>query len=187
MHNATIAPTCPENGQWGSSQPFGSMPRCCNSLRSMRFIQVASDESPSLRISSSSWVRNSSGSRIWYCGDFFSSCIDTCNYPYYYLLCVITRVITFILNSNAPRVSLPHAGRLTNNVKETNAMATPQCNQTRPKFQYRFMALDRADCQAKPCKIIIEATSEHEARKVLAPRYMLSLSAVLPVSGVHHV
>ncbi|EIZ2108557.1 ash family protein [Salmonella enterica] len=30
-------------------------------------------------------------------------------------------------------------------------MATPQCNQTRPKFQYRFMALDRADCQANPC------------------------------------
>ncbi|EHT6836360.1 ash family protein [Salmonella enterica] len=30
-------------------------------------------------------------------------------------------------------------------------MATPQCNQTRPKFQYRFMALDRADRQAKPC------------------------------------
>ncbi|EBP4181378.1 host cell division inhibitor Icd-like protein [Salmonella enterica subsp. diarizonae] len=66
-------------------------------------------------------------------------------------------------------------------------MATPQCNQTRPKFQYRFMALDRADRQAKPRKIIIEATSEHEARKALAPRYILSLSAVLPVSEVRHV
>ncbi len=82
-------------------QPFGSMPRCCSSLRSMRLIQVARDESPSLRISSSSCERNSSLSRIWYCGDFFSSCIDTCNYPSYHLN-VTTRVITFELKSNAP-------------------------------------------------------------------------------------
>ncbi len=47
-------------------QPFGSMPRCCNSLRSMRFIQVANDESPSLRISSSSWDRSSWAKRSWY-------------------------------------------------------------------------------------------------------------------------
>lgn len=95
-------------------QPFGSMPRCCSSLRSMRFIQVANDESPSLRISSSSWARNSSGNLIWYCGDFFNSCIDTCNYPYYYLYCVITRVITFTLKSNeVPQVVTTPTGLLT--------------------------------------------------------------------------
>lgn len=66
-------------------------------------------------------------------------------------------------------------------------MAKPQCTQTHPKYQYRFMALDRADRQAKPCKIIVEATSEHEARKVLAPHYILSLSAVLPVQEGRHV
>ncbi|CAI1775986.1 Uncharacterised protein [Serratia liquefaciens] len=82
-------------------QPFGSIPRCCSSLRSMRLIQVARDESPSLRISSSNCERNSSLNRIWYCGDFFSSCIDTCNYPSYHLN-VTTRVITFELKSNAP-------------------------------------------------------------------------------------
>ncbi len=104
----------PQIEEVGEYQPFGSMPRCCNSLRSMRFIQVANDESPSLRISSSSWARNSSGNRIWYCGDFFSSCIDTCNYPYYYLYGVITRVITFILKSNeVPQVVTTLAGLLT--------------------------------------------------------------------------
>lgn len=82
------------------SHPFGSMPRCCSSLRSIRLIQVARDESPSLRISSSSCERNSSLNRIWYCGDFFNSCIDTCNYPSYHLN-VTTRVITFELKSNA--------------------------------------------------------------------------------------
>ncbi|EIV1873758.1 host cell division inhibitor Icd-like protein [Salmonella enterica] len=49
------------------------------------------------------------------------------------------------------------------------------------------MAIDRADRQAKPRKIIVEATSEYEARKVLAPHYILSLSAVLPVQEVRHV
>ena len=48
------------------NQPFGSMPRCCNSFRRIRFIQVASDESPSLRISSSSCERSSCANRIWY-------------------------------------------------------------------------------------------------------------------------
>ncbi|EMY1847280.1 ash family protein [Salmonella enterica] len=30
MHNAAIAPPCPANGQWGSYQPFGSMPNLQN-------------------------------------------------------------------------------------------------------------------------------------------------------------
>ncbi|SPW27474.1 Uncharacterised protein [Edwardsiella tarda] len=47
-------------------QPFGSMPRCCSSLRKTRFIQAASDVSPSLRISFSSCERRSWASRIWY-------------------------------------------------------------------------------------------------------------------------
>ncbi|MBN9931062.1 host cell division inhibitor Icd-like protein [Pantoea agglomerans] len=43
----------------------------------------------------------------------------------------------------------------------------------------------RADRQARPCQII-EATSEREARKALAPHYILSLSAVLPIQEVRH-
>lgn len=88
----------------GQNQLFGSIPRCCSSLRNIRLIHVARDESPSLRISSSSCARNSSLKRIWYCGDFFNSCIDMCNYPDYHLS-VITRVITFGLKSNAPDCS----------------------------------------------------------------------------------
>lgn len=54
------------------------------------------------------------------------------------------------------------------------------------KFQYRFLAINRAERQAKPCRLTIEATSEREARKVLAPHYILSLAAVLPVQEVRH-
>lgn len=122
----------------GKYQPLGSMPRCCSSLRSMRLIQVARDESPSLRISSSSWDRKSSLSLIWYCGDFFKSCIDTCNYPYYdchhcndkcnYLSSVKQR---------RPVVLPTQTGRLTNNVRRINAMAKPKCTQTHPEFASR--------------------------------------------------
>lgn len=68
---------------------------------------------------------------------------------------------------------------------EAIAMATTPAR-TPSKFQYRFMALSRADHSAKPLRLTIEATSEREARKSLAPHYILSLAAVLPVQEVHH-
>ena len=47
-------------------QPLGSRPRACSSFLNIRLIHVASDESPSLRISSSSCARKSWANRIWY-------------------------------------------------------------------------------------------------------------------------
>lgn len=67
-------------------------------------------------------------------------------------------------------------------LKETINMATP--TQTHPKFLWRFMALSRADMNAKPCRLSVEATSEKEARKILAPNFILSFAARLPVPGV---
>ncbi|HFE7519794.1 TPA: host cell division inhibitor Icd-like protein [Salmonella enterica subsp. enterica serovar Newport] len=63
--------------------------------------------------------------------------------------------------------------------KEAAAMvATP--TPSHPKFIWRFYSGQSATCHT------VTATSEHEARKALAPRYILSLSAVLPVSEVRH-
>lgn len=58
--------------------------------------------------------------------------------------------------------------------------------QATPKFQFRFLALSRADMLAKPCRVSVEATSEKEARRVLAPHFILSLAARLPVQEVRH-
>lgn len=57
---------------------------------------------------------------------------------------------------------------------------------TPSKFQYRFMALSRADYSAKQLRLTIEAISEREARKLLAPHYTFSLAAILPVQEVRH-
>lgn len=54
-----------------SFYPLGSMPRCCNSLRRTRLIQVAKDVSPSALAASSSCALKSSGNRIWYGGERF--------------------------------------------------------------------------------------------------------------------
>ncbi|ELP5720427.1 host cell division inhibitor Icd-like protein [Enterobacter asburiae] len=66
-------------------------------------------------------------------------------------------------------------------------MAGTQHTQTHPKYQYRFMALLRADMTAAPCRLTIEATSEREARQRLAGRYVLSFAGCIPAQEVRHV
>jgi hypothetical protein len=63
-------------------------------------------------------------------------------------------------------------------------MADKQHTQTHPKFQYRFLALSRTDRTAKPCRMSVEAKTEREARSTLAPYFILSFAARLPVQEV---
>ncbi|WP_244630922.1 host cell division inhibitor Icd-like protein [Pantoea agglomerans] len=63
-------------------------------------------------------------------------------------------------------------------------MATP--TQTHPKFTWRFLALNRHDKNARPCRLSVEASTEREARRILAPHFILSLAARLPVQEVRH-
>lgn len=71
-------------------------------------------------------------------------------------------------------------------LSEAAIMATT-LTQVTPNFEFRFLALSRADMQAKPCRVSVQATSEKEARRVLAPHFILSLAARLPVQEVAHV
>lgn len=80
-------------------------------------------------------------------------------------------------------------GTSIHNVTETYAMALQHSTQTRPekKYLWRFLALNRSDMSAKPCRISVEAPTEHDARRVLAPLFILSLSARLSAQGVCNV
>ncbi len=86
-----------------------------------------------------------------------------------------------------PRSARTLAGPLTKPLYEVTIMADSQHTQTRPKFQYRFLALDRANRRATPCRLTVEASTEHEARLILCAHFILSLAARLPVSGSAHV
>lgn len=70
-------------------------------------------------------------------------------------------------------------------LSEAASMATT-LTQSTSKFEFRFLALSRADMQAKPCRVSVQAASEKEARRVLAPHFILSLAARLPVQEVSH-
>ncbi len=69
---------------------------------------------------------------------------------------------------------------------EVTVMAGSQHTQTRPKYTWRFLALNRLDKNAKPCRISVEAETELEARCILAQHFILSLSARLPIQGVYY-
>lgn len=69
-------------------------------------------------------------------------------------------------------------------LSEVTVMADNQSTQTRPKFTWRFLALNRHDKKAKPCRLSVEAATEREARSILAPHFILSLAARLPAPEV---
>lgn len=72
-------------------------------------------------------------------------------------------------------------GPLTKPLYEVTIMADSQHTQTRPKFQYRFLALERANTKAVPFRLTVEANSEQEARQNLCAHFILSLAVRLPV------
>ncbi|WP_312071658.1 host cell division inhibitor Icd-like protein [Klebsiella michiganensis] len=66
-------------------------------------------------------------------------------------------------------------------VRWSNNMACIQHTQIRPKYTWRFLALNRHDKKAKPCRLSVDAATEREARSILSPHFILSLAARLPV------
>lgn len=91
-----------------------------------------------------------------------------------------------------PGDALTPTGLLTTSVIYSNEVAMrnhtthPQGrdSHTLKKFTWRFLAINRHDKKAKPCRLSVEAGTEREARRILAPHFILSLSARIPVLEV---
>jgi hypothetical protein len=66
-------------------------------------------------------------------------------------------------------------------------MVDNQSTQTRPKYHFRFLAIDRVNQAAIPCRLSVEACTEQEARRILSPHFILSLAARLPLCEVSYV
>ncbi len=169
-------------------QPFGSMPRCCSSLRIIRLIQAASDSSPSNCWACSMSSLSSGSSLNWNGGlpRLSFLCVDTSITPGVLCLCVMTHY-THKQQIATPRAVGAATRRLTNNVNRSNAMAKPQCNQTHPKNRvFIFLALNRADMHSRPHREVITAVSEREARKLLVDRFILVFAGCLPAKEIYH-
>lgn len=179
-----------------ANYPLASIPRCCSSLRIIRLIQADKDSSPSCCWACSIISRNSGSRRNWNGGlpRLSFLCVDTSITPDVMCLCVVTHY-THEKQKATPRSVGARAGRLTTNAKATSEAAmnnhiTPlngRNSLTLNKFTWRFLALNRHDKKAKPCRLSVEATTEHEARRILAPHFILSFATRLPVQEVRHV
>lgn len=125
--------------------PLGSMPRCCNSLRRTRLIQVAKDVSPSALAASSSCALKSSGNRIWYGGERFSNGVDMVITLHYYTYMVITIVLA-ITQKSTPR-SAGNTYGASNQQRKLGAVMVavnhiPHLVHTQTAFVWRFLALN---------------------------------------------
>ncbi|SOD31148.1 hypothetical protein SAMN06272783_0040 [Serratia sp. JKS296] len=188
----SVSTPCPEL-DYETNQALGFIPKRSSSFRPKVLSQLAK-LIPAAEAAASNCAFSSGAIRTWKAGALppplgcLSLCIIVDMYVPIWLTSIEigTHLNTVTSTKTTPRSAGTLPGRLTNNVMETNAMAKPQCNQTHPKFQYRFLAINRAEHQAKPRQLSIEATSEQEARQILAPHFILSFAARLPLLGVCH-
>ncbi len=173
-------------------QPLGSIPCLNSSLRANAFNQLPRLTPSRLAASFNCW-RNSGVIRIWKVGDRPSPfgvlsllIVDMYvrNPLVWILLC--TYVTTAYVKKATPQSVTSTTRASDQTVNEVTIMACFKSTQTHPKFQYRFLALNRHDKKSKPCRLSVEATTEHEARRILAPHFILSFAARLPVQEVHH-
>lgn len=174
-------------------QPLGSMPCRLSSLRANSLSQLPK-LTPSRLAASFSCCRNSGVMRIWNVGDRPSPLgvlslfiVDMYVRKILILASLCTYVITWDIKKATPRSAGTLPRRLTKPLSEVTNMAEHQHTQTHPKFTWHFLAINRADMAAKPCRLSVEAETESDARRVLAPHFILSLAARLPVSEVRHV
>lgn len=152
------------------NHPFGSMPRADNSLRKILFIQVAKVVSPSALACSSSCLRNSSVSLIWYCGDLFSFLsLDMVRTINYYLLHGNYHSKKVHKKQTPKSLSPLLSVLITTLLKRSKTMTN--CNYIKPTFI--FVAVRRADVNSKPQRLKITANTELEARAKLAKEFVL--------------
>ena len=144
---------------------FGSIPRCCSSLRTMRFIHAASDSSPSCCCALSIMSRSSGSSLNWKGGlpRLTFLCVDTLITPDVMCLCVIAHYIHKVKKAT-PRSAGTLPRRLTKPLSEVTVMADNQSTQTRPEFTWLFLATPDHTPECTPVVLRFDADTEDKAR-----------------------
>ncbi|MEQ5666705.1 host cell division inhibitor Icd-like protein [Providencia alcalifaciens] len=114
----------------------------------------------------------------------------------YYTLHGNDHVTIIYANKAMPRSASTLTGHLITTDNETIEVTmskhnTPVTGRTSltPNQSYRwlFLALNRSDYTAKPCRIAVTAPSENSARLMLVRDYMLIFAGRLPaIGGKHH-
>lgn len=160
---------------------FGSMPRCCNSLRIILLIQADTDASPSCTracLIPSSRL-GSTRNAICLLPLALISMVDIWLTPDYFE--VVVKCMTCAYQKATPRSAGTLPRRLTKPLYEVTIMAELQSTQTRPEFTWRFLGKYSASKYMRRIVVHIIATSEAEARSCL-PLWDLVFAARLPAN-----
>ncbi|WP_423152909.1 host cell division inhibitor Icd-like protein [Serratia ureilytica] len=185
-------------------QPLGSMPRAISSRRASSFSQLARLV-PSLPASASNCDFSSGFIRMWNGGDLPAprGCLSRKVASLSVDMCTPMGLSLFLLgvhtNMCASKKTTPPKGitstrrglttsdRTSIEVAMLDHTTHPQGRDslTPNKFTWRFFALARAELDGEIYRLSVDATTEQEARRVLAPHFILSLAARLPLRGRH--
>lgn len=183
-----------------SVQPFGSMPLAMSSRRASSFSQLARLV-PSRSASTSSCIFSSGLMRMWKGGDLpaprgwlsrtiISFSIDMCTPIDLSLISLGVHTSMCVPKNTTPSNGITSTERgLTTAVNVDNEAAMNDHithPQGRNNYTWRFLAINRHDKKAKPRRLSVEAATERDARRILAPHFILSLAARLPVVEMSH-
>jgi len=172
--------------------PFGSMPRCESSRRIILLSHADRVSSPSCCIAFVIASSRLGSTRNAIClfprGIFvFDMCLTLG------VIFVVSRNVHHVSDTckaRSPAVFPAPTGPLTT-TDRLRIEAAMKNDTTRPQgrnnYIWRFLALNRHDKKAKPCRLSVEAETEHDASCILAPHFILSLAARLPAVEVLHV
>lgn len=169
-------------------QPFGSMPRCCSSLRMMRLSQADRVSSPSSFIACNMASSNAGSTRK-----------AICLFPLGILMfdMCLTLGLILVLSCNVYHVSDTckvrspvsagnTSGPLTKPLSEVTAMADQQLNSSAATntntFLWRFLALSSIGCNV----VHIPANTEREAREQSPDGCVMVFAGRLPAQEVRH-
>ncbi len=177
-------------------QFFGSMPRLCNSFLIIRLIQADTDASPSCSRAVFIPFSSAGSTRRAIClfPLFVILVVDTCHTPFYILTVNQVYDTRKIKTTPSNDITSTKRGLITTDsiiievtMKQHNTPVTGRTSLT-PNQSYRwlFLALNRSDYTAKPCRIAVTAPNEHDARLMLVRDYMLIFAGRLPVIGGKH-
>lgn len=146
------------------AHPFGSMPRCCNSLRIILLIQADTDASPSCAracLIPSSRL-GSTRNAICLLPLALISMVDIWLTPDYFEM--VIKCMTCAYQKATPRSAGTLPRRLTKPLYEVTIMAELQHTQTRPEFTWLFLATPDHTPECTPVVLRIDADTEETAR-----------------------
>ncbi|HFS8140743.1 host cell division inhibitor Icd-like protein [Enterobacter hormaechei] len=145
-------------------QLFCSMPRCCNSLRIIRFIHADTEASPSCAraclIPSSRF--GSTRNAICLLPLALISMVDIWLTPDYFEM--VIKCMTGAYQKATPRTVRAVPGRLTKPLIGVTVMADQQHTQTRPEFTWLFLATPDHTPKCTPVVLRFDADTEDKAR-----------------------